>query len=196
LERVLTRRAAGEPQSFRASIVAGGALAAVLAVGSPCRADDDGRFSFPRLQDTKQLDGQDYSYYYVPHLAELNQLVGYLFRTGLVRKDAPEAAATIKRYAAYSCEGTMYVGAGAEPRASEDIDWSTVTTLHAGPAAAPPSLVIERAPPLSGAAKPLVLYVPDATIRYQLHQALAVLVSECRPRNARETPPPREQRGE
>src|SRR5271165_5085916 len=70
------------------------------------------RFGFPRMQETAPQDGLDYSYYYVPHLAELNQLVGYLFRTGLVRKDTPDAAATIKRYAAYSCEGTMYLGAG------------------------------------------------------------------------------------
>lgn len=89
----------------------------------------------------------------------------------------------------------MYVGPDSERRATEDIDWSSVTALHAGPPAGPPSVVIERAPPAPGAGRPLVLYVPDSTIRYQLHQALAVLVSECRPRNAREAVPSHDGQG-
>lgn len=195
MERLLRRRAFGAPPASWRSIIAAGALALAAFSALPSRADDDARFAFPRLQDTTQLDGQNYSYYYVPRLAELNQLVGYLFRTGLVRRNAPDAGAAITRYAAYSCEGTMYVGANAERREAEDIDWSTVTTLHAGPPAGPPSVVIERAAMVSGAVKPLVLYVPDATIRYQLHQALAVLVSECRPRSARDAAPAHDAQG-
>jgi hypothetical protein len=166
-----------------------------LASAAPCRADDEVNYRLPSLQDTTDLDGQTYSYYYVPRLSELNQLVGYLFRTGLVRKDAPEPAAAITRYAAYSCEGTLYVGGDRESGASEDINWSQVSALRTGPAGGSPSLIIERGPPTVSAGKLLVLYVPDATIRYQLHQALAVLVSECRPRSARDTAPPRERPG-
>ena len=176
-------------------IAAGWALCLALGSAAPSLADDNANFAFPRLQDTTESDNQGYSYYYVPHLSELNQLVGYLFRSGLVRKDAPDPTAAITRYAAYSCEGTLYVGAGSERGSSEDVDWTRVSALHAGPAAGPPSLVIEREPPAPGAGKPLVLYVPDATIRYQLHQALAVLVSECRPRSAREAAAARERRG-
>jgi hypothetical protein len=163
----------------------------LLAVAAtPCRADDADGFRFPQVHDTSAIDGQSYSYYYVPHLSELNQLVGYLFRSGLVRKDAPEPAAAITRYAAYSCEGTLYVGGTAAPGATEDVDWSAVRALHAGPVTGPPSLVVERGAPTAGAPRPLVLYVPDSTIRYQLHQALAVLVSECRPRERRDRAPP------
>jgi hypothetical protein len=170
-------------------------LLLALASVAPCRADDQVNYRFSSLQDTTELDGQTYSYYYVPRLSELNQLVGYLFRTGLVRKDAPEPAAAITRYAAYSCEGTFYVGADRERGASEDINWSQVSALRAGPAGGPPSLIIERGTPTVTAGKPLVLYVPDATVRYHLHQALAVLVSECRPRSARDTATPHERPG-
>jgi hypothetical protein len=160
-------------------------LVLALAGAGACRADDEPQWHFPTVDDTTAVDGQNYSYYYVPHLSELNQLVGYLFRSGLVRKDVPDREAAITRYSAYSCEGTLYVGAGAGPGAAEDINWSQVTALHSGPPSQPPSLIVERAPPADGASKPLVLYVPDPTIRYQLHQALAVLMSECRPRTDR-----------
>jgi len=126
---------------------------------------------------------QDYSYYYVPRLSELNRLVGHIFRSGLVSTDAADPATAITRYAAYSCEGTLYAGRDAHARAVEDIDWSAVTALHTGPVAGPPSLIIERVRPARGSVTPLVLYFSDATTRYQLHQALAVLVSECRPRD-------------
>ena len=177
------------------SVAAACAIVVALAPGAPSRADDDTRFSLPGPHDTTQPDDESYSYYYVPRLSELNQLVGYLFRTGLIRKDVPAATAAISRYAAYSCEGTLYVGGEREPRAGADIDWSTVSGLRGGPVDEPPSLVIERAPPAPGGALPLVLYVADATIRYQLHQALAVLVSECRPRDARQVAAPHERRG-
>jgi len=195
LELALRTHRPGERTTVARRIAATGVLLLALGTGAPGRADDDADFGFPQLQDTTPRDGQDYSYYYVPHLSELNQLVGYLFRSGLVRKDAPEPIAAITRYAAYSCEGTMYVGGDAEPRASEDVDWSAVTGLRAGPSTGPPSLVIERTPATSRAGKPLVLYVPDATIRYQLHQALAVLVSECRPRAARTPVAPGDSQG-
>lgn len=168
-----------------------GTAAFALGASAPTGAGEAVLLSTPRVQDGSELDGQTYSYYYVPRLSELNHLVGYLFRTGLVRKDAPEPAAAIRRYAAYSCEGTLFVGADSEHGSTEDVNWATVTALHAGPAAGPPSLVVEREPPASNAAKPLVLYVPDQTIRYQLHQALAVLVAECRPRPGRDGDPAR-----
>jgi hypothetical protein len=158
-------------------------LTLALASAAPSRADET-EWRFPTVDDTTTLDGQSYSYYYVPHLSELNQLVGYLFRSGLIRKDAPDREAAITRYAAYSCEGTLYVGGSTGQPGAEDIDWSRVTALHSGPPAGPPSLVVERGS-LAAGGKPLVLYVPDLAIRYQLHQALAVLVSECRPRSDR-----------
>jgi hypothetical protein len=165
-------------------------LVLALAGAGACRADDGPEYRFPTTGDTSTVDGQSYSYYYVPHLSELNQLVGYLFRSGLVRKDVPDRDAAITRYAAYSCEGTLYVGGGAGPGAAEDVNWSQVTALRSGPVSQPPSLVIERGPSAAGARKPLVLYVPDPTVRYRLHQALAVLVSECRPRGDRAGPAP------
>ena len=165
-------------------IAAGWALCLALGSAAPSLADDDANFAFPRLQDTTEPDSQGYSYYYVPHLSELNQLVGYLFRSGVIRKDAPDREAAITRYAAYSCAGTLYVG-GDGPGAAEDVNWSQVTALRSGPPSQPPSLIVERARRADGTSKPLVLYVPDPTIRYQLHQALAVLMSECRPKTER-----------
>jgi hypothetical protein len=162
-------------------------VAAVLALAgsATCRADGQSDWRFPTVDDPGAVDGQSYSYYYVPHLSELNQLVGYLFRSGLVRMDAADRDAGVTRYAAYSCEGTLYAGGGPGPGTVEDVDWSQVTGLHTGPVSDPASLVVERGPSRDGAVKPLVLYVPDSRIRYHLHQALAVLVSECRPKPGR-----------
>ncbi len=172
-----TRRRAGLAECL--------AVLLTFAVAVPCEADVPPVSRVPAAGDTTTRDAQSYSYYYVPHLSELNQLVGYLFRSGLVRKDAPGRDSAITRYAAYSCEGTLYVGGGPGQGAAEDVNWSLVTGLHTGPVAGPPSLVIERRPSADAAGRPLVLYVPDSSVRYQLHQALAVLVSECRARPER-----------
>jgi hypothetical protein len=169
----------------RQRLVALGALVLAIAPRAPSVADAGAGLADPRPAAGSAADAQDYSYYYVPRLSELNRLVGYIFRSGLVRMDAPEPTAAITRYAAYSCEGTLYAGGDPGRAASRDIDWSTVTELHAGPVTGPPSLVIERARPVTSPARPLVLYFSDATTRYQLHQALAVLMTECRPGNRR-----------
>lgn len=168
------------PMRWRAAIVA---ATCALAAPTPGHAENGAGAMLARPPDTS-ADDQPYSYYYVPHLSELNQLVGYIFRSGLVRMDAPTTV--IRRYAAYSCEGTLFIGDDAEHATTADVDWSAVTGLRAGPADGLPSLVIERDRP---AVKDLVLYFPDATIRYQMHQALAVLVTECRPNRSRSASP-------
>ena len=140
----------------------------------PCHAGGASIVAVPQLGERTDTDDQNYSYYYVPHLSELNRLVGYILRSGLVRLTAPAPEAAITRYAAYSCDGTLYAGAVPARGVSLDIDWSTVTALRSGPAVGPPSLVIERESTASSLAQPLVLYFADATTRYQLHQALAV----------------------
>jgi hypothetical protein len=162
------------------------ALLMALAPMAVCSAGGASDPASPRLRDRSAPDGQDYSYYYVPRLSDLNHFIGTLFRSGHVRLDAPAPTFTITRYAAYSCEGTLFIGGDADRGASENIDWSTVTELRSGQAAGSPSLVIDREPQARSTTKPLVLYFSDAATGYYLHQALAVLVTECRPKQARD----------
>jgi hypothetical protein len=154
----------------------------ILAVAPFATAIADGTtdLAFPHLSDRQAAEDPGYSYYYVPRLSELNQLVGALFRSGRVHLADPGPAATITRYVAYSCEGTFQLSADADGKNTYNIDWARVTDLRSGPVTAAPSLVIETRPATAPADSPVVLYVADAAIRYELHQALAVLVTECR----------------
>jgi hypothetical protein len=143
-----------------------------------CLATDDPRFDFPQLDAPQEERGPAYSYYYVPRLAEINQRLGGLFQSGRVRLDPKPGAGIIERYAAYSCQGTLHPAGAAAPVV--DVDWTTVRTLRRGPGGHGPAIVIES-PGLAGRT-PLVLYVSDAATRDLLQEALAVLVTSCRPR--------------
>lgn len=143
-----------------------------------CLATDDTRFDFPQLDAPPEARGPAYSYYYVPRLSEINQRLGGLFQSGRVRLDPKPGAGIIERYAAYSCQGTLHPAAAAAP--AVDVDWATVRSLRRGPAGHGPALTVERPPTATGS--PLVLYVSDAATRDLLQEALAVLVTSCRPR--------------
>ena len=95
-------------------------------------ADGTADLAFPRLTDRQDTDDPGYSYYYVPRLSELNQLVGALFRSGRVHLADPGPAATITRYVAYSCQGTFQLSADADGDSTYNIDWARVTDLRFG----------------------------------------------------------------
>ena len=158
------------------------AFAALWLLGSMmparCVATDDTRLDFPQLDAPPSERGPAYSYYYVPRLSEINQRLGGLFQSGRVRLDPKPGAGIVERYAAYSCQGSLHSAGAAAPVV--DVDWATVRTLRRGPGGHGPAIVIERPAPAGGA--PLVLYVSDAATRDLLQEALAVLVTSCRPR--------------
>ncbi len=158
-------------------------LLLALAPFAPAAADPESDLAFPRLRsDAAGADGQDYSYYFVPRLNDLNHFVGTLFGNGHVRVDEQDGPA-VARYAAYSCQGTLFRAPAIDRSRAEDIDWSTVTELRSARSAGTSSLVISR-DASTVAAKPIVLYFNDQATGYYLHQALAVLVGECHRRTA------------
>ena len=149
----------------------------------------DAEAVMPRNTQPSTADDQPYSYYYVPRLGGLNQVVGALLRNVGLRTEAAASPVTIARYAAYTCAGTFYVGGpGASPAAIE-VDWTTVRGLRAGTDAGGPTLVVELGPGRDGAVSQLVLSVAEPGRRYRLQQMLAILYSECHGR-ARILPDP------
>lgn len=161
------------PASFTSAV-----LALAIVVATPSRADVSD-LAFPRLQDPSSEDHQDYSYYYVPQLSELNQHVGTILRTGRVRLDSPSPAATISHYSAYSCSGTFHLTADTGQTATRDVDWADVTGLRSVRTGPQPSLVIETLRTGGPDHAPLVLYFSDRELRFQLHHAFAVLMTAC-----------------
>jgi hypothetical protein len=173
----------------RWGIAAAVATGAVLALGGgPAAADPDATTPLPRHPQPSSADDQPYSYYYVPRLGGLNQVVGALLRNSRLQiaLDAPPVA--VARYAAFSCAGIFYLKDAAAGTAGIEVDWSMVRELRAGADGTAGGLVIERAEPAGGDSR-LLLYVDDPVRRYRLQQMLAILYSECRGR-ARTAPVP------
>jgi hypothetical protein len=156
--------------------------ACALATAPVARSDanDTEGLALPKLTAKPDVDDQGYSYYYVPSLSELNQIVGSIFRSGRVRVAAPGADTPVTRYVAYSCEGTLHLSGEDDHEGAYDVDWSAVANLRSESDATVPTLVVEKRPSPVATVRPLVLRFSDATARAQLHEALAVLVTECR----------------
>jgi len=160
-------------------LAAGVVLLAALAMPALCGAADEPRFDFPQLDAPPEERGPGYSYYYVPRLSEINQRLGGLFQSGRVRLGPDPGSEVVARYAAYSCQGTLHLAVTPTPAASVDVDWRVVRTLRRGPGEHGPSILVEH--PNSAGAQSLVLYVSDVASRDLLQEALAILVTACRP---------------
>ncbi len=158
----------------------GGAVLTAACLAASVAGAEEPAAGLPVLRAPVEDTEQNYSYYYVPRLAELNQLVGSLMRGTRLRTDEEQPPGFVQRYAAYSCQGTFYLGEANRPPVAKDIDWAAVRDLRIERGGEEPALVIETATPARPEPESLLLYAADATVRYELHQMLAVLVSECR----------------
>ncbi|MBS0394811.1 MAG: hypothetical protein JSR54_09300 [Proteobacteria bacterium] len=157
-----------------------GCAVAAACLAAMAAGADEPAAALPALRAPIEDTEQNYSYYYVPRLSELNQLVGSLMRGTRLRTVQEQPPGFVQRYAAYSCQGTFFIGEANRPAVARDIDWAAVRGLRIERGGAEPALVIETATPARPEPESLLLYAADATVRYELHQMLAVLVSECR----------------